>query len=47
MPGIDKTENGYAKVQRQVLKLRRQAAALSIHRGRDPVDAQADLLRQP
>ena len=24
VPGIDKTENGYAKVQRQVLKLRRQ-----------------------
>ena len=42
LPGIDKTDAGYDKVQRQVLKpAPRRSARLRRHRGRDALDAQA------
>ena len=44
LPGIDKTESGYDKIQRQVLLLRR--TGLLPYRRSDALDAPADNLRQ-
>ena len=47
VPGIDKTDNCYAKVQRQVLNLRRAGRlAYEQHLRCDPMDAEAAILQQ-